>query len=188
MRPTIAAAVATFALLTLTGCSHTDDPPASADPAPTVARTSTSPHPGPTEPTMPPAAQQQTKAGAIAFAKYYWTVVDYAQKSGDTSRLKTLATPRCRACAAGTRWLDRIFSRNGSVIGGERSVIRSWVPMSPQAGASDYLVVLRLRTTRQTISHAGALNKHYAGGTELVNMSVRHYGTDWKVDSWDLQQ
>ncbi|GAB3858848.1 hypothetical protein GCM10028801_19350 [Nocardioides maradonensis] len=165
------------ALLSLAGCGQEADPPAQADPTPSVSPTKVAPTP----PVMPDAATRQTKAGAIAFAKYYWQVVDYAQRSGDTAALSPLQTLTCVACDAGREWIDRIVRRHGTISGGQHRITAIEAHGSARAGI---VVFLRQSTSPQRVSGAGDLNKRYSGGRQHLVMNLS-WGTGWQVASWD---
>jgi hypothetical protein len=50
-------------------------------------------------PVLPAEAREQTAAGAIAFVRHYFAVVDYAYATGDTAPLAAISDPGCMACA-----------------------------------------------------------------------------------------
>ncbi len=70
-------AVGAALVLALAGCGGDPkaDPPPSTTPTPTV---SPSPSATPTVPALPEAAKANTKAGAIAFVKYYVGLINHA--------------------------------------------------------------------------------------------------------------
>lgn len=49
-------------------------------------------------PVMPELAKENSKAGLEAFIGYWYEVGNYADETGDISRLSTLSTPECKAC------------------------------------------------------------------------------------------
>ena len=50
-------------------------------------------------PVQPPEAEAQTAAGAMAFVRHYFAVVDYAYATGDTAPLAAASDPQCAPCA-----------------------------------------------------------------------------------------
>jgi hypothetical protein len=64
---------------------------------------------------LPEAAKAQTKAGAIAFASYWYSVLNYAYQTGDFGPLDAVTGDGCRMCAkvrsgivewnSGGRWI-----------------------------------------------------------------------------------
>ncbi|HJQ07187.1 MAG TPA: DUF6318 family protein [Nocardioides sp.] len=171
------ALLATGAALALSGCGQAADPPAQADPTPSVSPTKAAP----TAPVMPDAATQQTKAGAIAFARYYWRVVDYAQLSRDTDPLSALQTSRCRACDAGRKWIEQIDRRHGTISGGQHRITA--VEAHSDSGTG-FIVFLRQSTSPQRVSGAGDLNNRYSGGRQHLVMNLS-WASGWRVASWD---
>src|SRR5689334_1786838 len=106
--------LALLTLTTLTACTGntgTADPP----PATPTTTTTTTPTPTPTQPVapvMPQAAKAHTKAGAKAFVRYFWQVVNYAQATGDTAAVADLADSKsCSQCNAGIKGIDDVYSR-----------------------------------------------------------------------------
>ena len=112
-------------LLTLAACSGSADPsaPPPAPPPSSPTATSTAPTPSssptPTLPAMPEAAKAHTKAGAKAFVKYFWDVVNYAQATGDTAAITPTILPGCHACEAGVASIRRVYDAGGRMRGGD---------------------------------------------------------------------
>jgi hypothetical protein len=92
------------------------DPSPSTSSAPTVSPT---PTPTPTPPVLPDAAKADTKAGAIAFVKYYVELVNSAQASGQTTALELVESSGCASCSNVRRGLDEIYSNGGHIEGGD---------------------------------------------------------------------
>jgi len=74
-------------VLLVAGCGGDPkaDPSPSTSPAPSISST-----PTPSPPTLPDAAKANTKAGAIAFVKYYVELVNHAQATGDVGKLQSV--------------------------------------------------------------------------------------------------
>jgi hypothetical protein len=101
-------------LLALTACGG--DP--KADPSPTPSAPVTTPvSTTPAAPVMPEAAKANTKAGAIAFVRYYVAVQNYASTSGDTTALKSVASPACESCGTIADLIDKTYRRGGHIEG-----------------------------------------------------------------------
>lgn len=191
MKRTFAALATTglLGLLGLSGCGNTDTPAAHADPATSAAPPTrvTPSHTGPTPPALPAVAAKPTRAGAIAFAKYYWKVVDYAQRTGDTRLLRGLQYKTCKACVGGIRWIDRVRRAGGTIRGGTyalQSARAQQAPGSPKSPA--YAVVIKATTTAQQVSGAGRLDHQYPPSQPSITMSLQFMGGKWSVTSWDM--
>lgn len=109
----------TCALVLLSGCqgggspaappseSPTTSPPASSAPAPSSPpATSTAYKPADAKgraqnvpvPVMPALAKENSKAGLEAFIRYWYALGNYANETGDVSKLSTLSTQQCQSC------------------------------------------------------------------------------------------
>lgn len=172
------------ALLALSGCGN-QDPPSPVDP--TTPATSAPTKAAPVEPTMPPAAFKNTKDGAVAFARYYWDVVNYAQKTLDTGLLTSLAADTCKGCKGGTDWIDGILRQGGSIKGGLNRVRKVGVPSPARPGHPDWDLSVVLQTSQQVATRPGRHPERYAAGTNYVSMTVRGQNGTWKVAFLEYQ-
>ena len=138
-----------LALLTLTGCSGSADP----SPPPTTRSTPTSAAPSPTAsptvPVMPEAAKAHTKAGAKAFVRYFWQVVNYAQATGDTAAIRTLSARKCAECDAGMYAIDEVYGAGGSIGGGASTLANLRASVTRLAGL-DYASVEYVNSIART--------------------------------------
>src|SRR4051812_44399939 len=109
-------------VLALAGCGA--DP--KADPSPSPSTTTASPvSTTPAPPVLPEAAKANTKAGAIAFVKYYVELINHAQATGDVGPLAAVEDPGCESCAKGRAYISRIYGGGGHVSGGSWLVSRA---------------------------------------------------------------
>lgn len=138
---------------------------------------------GPTEPVLPDVAKEATKAGAEAFVRYYWDVVNYAQHSGDIQTLRRINFPSCAPCNAGWKWISKIYGRGGRIIGGELTI--NDLEIVPSGGG--WVASVSLTTTRQSVRGAGDLNSNYGTKGSDVVMTVRHSRALWQATSMDVQ-
>ena len=112
----------TLSLLALSGCSNGDAPPgeptsgapSSASPSASVTP-SASPSPKPKLvykpadakgraqnvpiPAMPEAAKKQSKAGLVAFARYWYSTLNFAYETGNFGPLDKVTASTCALCA-----------------------------------------------------------------------------------------
>ncbi|GAA3802317.1 DUF6318 family protein [Nocardioides panacisoli] len=162
--------------------ASTFSPTASTDATPPSSSSTPS---GPVEPRLPAAARTATKAGAEAFVRYYWDVVNYAQLTGDTRLLRGLHMPSCDACASGVSWIDSVYRRNGSITGTNR--LDAARAMHLGGAAPFWIVEMKVHATRQRVSGAGKLNQTYPAGTFDARFVIKPGGQSWKVTSWSEQ-
>ena len=86
---------------------------------------SLSPSASPTPPVMPAAAKEKTKAGAIAFARHFVDVINYAGATGDTSRFEALARADVHEMPSALLTdIDEIYAAGGSMTGADGSSSR----------------------------------------------------------------
>src|SRR5689334_7529083 len=97
----------------LVGCGG--DPEADPSPSPSSpSSSSTTPAPR----VMPEAAKANTKAGAVAFAKYCIALINHAQATGDVEALAAVEDPDCKSCSKVRHSVTRIYGAGGSIAGG----------------------------------------------------------------------
>lgn len=110
MKRTLAAAVIAALALSLTACSEDD-------PEPKIAPSeSTSPSTPATSPTDPPAKEpweKNTRAGAVAFVKHWFTVFSDAMDDGDVAELRAISAANCVTCVNFADRLEAIYANGG---------------------------------------------------------------------------
>jgi hypothetical protein len=172
-------AVLALAGCVLAGCGGSKEP--KSDPTPATVGPS-SPSPSPTAaPTLPDAARANTKAGAIAFVRFYIDAFNHAQATGDTSMLALLEGPACRSCREVRQSIEHTYRAGGHAVGGalsidgqeiHRSVGRQWV------------VDVAGHFSPSTIyASAGATPQHDKGGSTAASFFVR-FNDGWEVVRW----
>ena len=163
-------------LVVLAGCGG--DP--KADPSPTPSETPVSTTPSPPAPTMPAAAAENSKAGAIAFVRYYIELINHAQATGDVEPLAAAESPECRSCASARDVVTRIYTSNGHLEGGDWAArIQS---AAPRPDLDAWTVFAVVRFAPQVVVDKGETT-HLKGGRSLITFVVGH--TDrWKVIRW----
>jgi hypothetical protein len=125
MRATLAVVASVAALLLSASSCSGDDPygtlppttPATSPPLTTPTPTAS---PTPPEPTLPALATQDSPTGAESFARFYMLMLDYANHTGDTRKLRTLGD--CAACRSQADGVERFFRGGGRIEGGEIAV------------------------------------------------------------------
>ena len=175
------------------GLSACDSGADGADPASTFSPTastfdtpSSSAPPGPVEPTLPPAAKSATKAGAEAFVRYYWDVVNYAQRTGNTDRLRQLQAPSCDRCTKGAAWIDDVSRAGGSIVAGMNRVLKARGGRSENR-TGGWFVVAKIHGSHATVTHAGNLNSSYPADTWRALFTLTRVKARWLLSSWELE-
>lgn len=172
--------------LSLAGCSDDPVPKVAPHESPSVVSESPSPT-GPTEPTMPAVAKKHTAAGAEAFVKFYWEMVNYAQASGDLQGLRSLGDENCGACSGGLRFLDRIYEAGGHVRGGKVTVVDVRATKVRGAGQQiAFQVLVSVENTRQVVDLPGTKrDQSYPAAKSSIQFIVDPKPGSWSVGYWD---
>ena len=136
-----AAALVVGLAVVLSGCNSGGSPGPGGTSSPVAAETPTAtatPAPTPTPsavykpadasrpaqnvpvPVLPEVAKAETKEGAEAFTKYWFSVLSYSYETGDTERLSALSRPDCVFCSAlvdniKTAWSDGKWISGGRI-------------------------------------------------------------------------
>lgn len=167
----------------LVGCNDEEDPPEPME-SPTTSRSTSTPSQdtttptAPVEPTLPAAAENETRTGVEAFVRHYWDVVNYATRTGDVERLAELDQPSCEGCSAGIRGLTDVYDRGGRIIGGDYTVTR--IRLSKSANGP-WLAVTHTRVERQRTIGAGDLNRTFPAGEDMWLMALARVNGAWSV-------
>jgi len=96
---------------------------------------------------LPASAQQDSPAGAEAFARFWLTTLDYGYATGDTAVF--LAAGRCAGCVDLADGIEKIYAEGGSIQGGQ-------------------LKVLDTRVDRHVIGKAAAVELYYSRAQRVV--------------------
>jgi uncharacterized protein DUF6318 len=176
----------------LSGCNDADsEPPDSGLPAnseltesPTspdrAHRSPTDPTPsGPPEPRLPTAAKAPGKAGAKAFVAYYIRLLNYAQHTGEASRLRQYGDS-CRGCKAYARLAEKTYQNGGWFRGG------SWTPdprswFVDRSGAGYFVAVTVEAAKGRQLPRKSAEVTRFLADTYRLNFQVESAHSTWQV-------
>jgi hypothetical protein len=138
----------------------------------------------PTPPAMPAAAKANTKAGAIAFVRYYVETLDFAVSTGDVSSLRAAADSGCASCADVEKGLEGIYN-SGATISGGLWTIDHVVDARPNEAIKGWTLTALIRYGKQTIVRKPPETSKSTGeGTHVVSFRVSNRDGDWKVQQW----
>ena len=192
----ITLALNTLALLTLTGCTGATDP-ADPTPPPTPRATTSTPSPTPTPtpssgpatptpPVMPPAAKAHTKAGAKAFVRYFWQVVDFAGTTLDSRPLVRLTADGCLGCTGAVDFVDDM-RRGGATFHGAHTQVSN-IHMAELSLGGHQRAELPFDTTTpdQSADYPGtARDEHYPANTSSTRFYLKPVTDGWRVVLWE---
>ena len=191
MRTRTLAVIGLVAALTLSACSD-DSPEPRFEPESSSAAATTTPSSPTTEaseteavePTLPPEAQEATKAGLEAFVAFYWKVVDYAEVTGDVQLLRTLSVDDCKTCAGGIEAIEDVYERGGRITGGTYELVSMRAFESDETPGA-WIVAASVRVGRQVVRGAGNLNETYPAGTQDLAILAEYDADRWQIASWE---
>ncbi|MFF2676681.1 DUF6318 family protein [Arthrobacter koreensis] len=137
-----AVSLALAGALVLGACSGSDDPDADAAQSPSSPvspSTSSTPSPTPTAtykpasaegpaenvplPEMPEEAKVESKEGLIAFARYWYELVNYGYETGDVEPVKAISGPDCFACQSLYSGMGDVYGTGGWIQGGDIEIL-----------------------------------------------------------------
>ena len=72
---------------------------------------------------MPEEAKVESKEGLIAFARYWYELVNYGYETGDVEPVKAVSGPDCFACQSFYRGMSDVYGTGGWIQGGEIEVL-----------------------------------------------------------------
>ncbi|MDO4258896.1 MAG: DUF6318 family protein [Actinomycetaceae bacterium] len=137
-----------------------------------------------TPPELPEEAKQESAAGAEAYAKYYFALLSYALKTGDTDELKSTYNTDCKSCAQRTANIENQY-KNGGWFHGEGHLIEESYPgiqlNDEERARHRWQVYMRLHTPAYTQYYPdGSLKPTQENRTEVLTE------TCWKGDAWTI--
>lgn len=174
--------VAVLAVLVLAGCADGEEPPkvtSTVTVTPSPSR-SLSPSPSPA-PTLPPEAQQPTRPGAEAFARYFFAVYNYAFWNADPAPLQAISDSGCVYCNSTLDRVRSVRAKRTRVVGGELRVTTAVA--TPGDGADGFLVnLVLLQEEGQTYSPGGDV----LGSSPRVANARMDVAVGWSGNRWLL--
>jgi len=132
---------------------------------------------------MPSVAREHTAAGAKAFVVYYWHVVDYAQKTLDTTLLQSISNKDCLGCNNGIVGLRHDAKRGARIRGGDNTVSNLRVTPHSLGEISFTQALLSVTNTTQTETFPNGKVKHTASATVRLRMLLQPIPAGWSVET-----
>ncbi len=164
-------------VLLLGGCGENPEPKQLPKPSKSSSPSASA---SPTPPVMPAAAKAKTKAGAIAFARYYVSLINRAQATGDTRSLAKAESANCATCKRSRNAIDALYESGSTVHGGDWSIDAISALVNPATGG--WLVELAVSFGPQTVDRPGTEeDQQLKGGRLPVNLQLA-----WREDSWKV--
>ena len=199
------ALVLAAAAVVVAGCTGDPTPPPAGAATPPASSTSTSPTPTtssatsttPTasttstaaiDPNIPPAAKAQTTDGAIAFTKYYYTLINQAWTKPQSGLLTPGSTANCKTCQGFEEDAAR-YVRGGTHYDRTPLEILEVSPYGPPTPGDRQLVAVTAhQVTANVVDSTGKSVESIKEVRGVFVVDVRWHGTAWKINSIKVLQ
>lgn len=168
--------IAGVLLLLLPGCAAAGPGPAAVNrqtPAGEVVAPSSSANAdyragtqaGPAEnvrvPELPDLASAESKSGAVAFGRYWFSVLNYARETGDAAPLRG-ASSACAHCLEIADDLTRLYANGGWLVGGKVTIPAISTTFAKGKDGSYQVAAQVWRQPGTVMSRDGSVEKEYA--------------------------
>lgn len=154
----------------------------SSSPTPTTsAPVSSAATSTPAPPEMPPEARELTAAGAEAFVRYWFHLVNYGYASGDTSLLRSVSAESCQTCASTIETIENQYASGGSFRGGQIS-LPVVVASSPDASNASLVSISLDQEPLQRLNSGGDVMETSDGEADLsLGVLVEGASGTWRM-------
>ena len=133
-------------------------------------------------PVLPDAAKAETKEGLEAFAKYWYSLLNYAFETGDLERLKAVTGTPCAMC-------DKIFpgiekwNAGGRWVVGAKITVQAAQTKFVETGPNEFQVVIQSQQGAGTLHNAdGSVGQTVSESAMLGDIMVAKYdGGSWRT-------
>lgn len=137
--------------------------------------------PGTTGPPLPTAAGERSREGGEAFIRYWFDLLTYAQRSGDTTDLSEATNEGCGDCGTALATIRDAYAEGGSLRGGAYLVRRVATNSLFTLDRPIYEVTLD-RSPRATIDRSGVERGSLPGLTVANCVLILEWASDrWRV-------
>ncbi|WP_155848484.1 DUF6318 family protein [Arthrobacter sp. 35W] len=135
-------------------------------------------------PVKPAIADEFSKEGIEAFAKYWYATLDYAYESGDLGPLGAITGPNCEACAGATKTVTKWFS-DGRWIAGGRFDISATQSKFVETDEGLYQVIIQLKLEEASFYGTDGKLSNTVPASALLGdiIEARHDGHTWKAEN-----
>lgn len=166
----------------------TSDSGASAEPSSTASARPSAPRdssPSPTPPassSRPSAAEEKSKEGAQAFARYYLDVYNSALANGAVDVLAGLGTEGCETCSAFVSRIRKAYDAGGSIQGGRVKVLAS--SASEPLNGLPIAVEMKVSIGKERdLDREGNTTAQFPGEIATIVFLPR-----WERDAWSIDK
>ena len=135
-------------------------------------------------PVLPEVAKTETKEGAEAFTKYWFSVLSYAYETGDTAALSRLSKPECNFCQGLVTDIEAAWAEGKWISGGQ---IEIPVATAKPSGASTQVVLQVLQKELTIHNQDGSPYQEKTAATNAGSVAMVDFaGVGWVVSDLGL--
>ncbi|MBD1538379.1 hypothetical protein HC749_09370 [Arthrobacter sp. S13_S34] len=168
--------------------SATTSPPSTPTPTPTAVykpADASGPAQNVPVPVLPEVAKTETKEGAEAFAKYWFSILSYAYETGDTSALSKFSKPECAFCQGLVDDIEAAWAENKWISGGQ---IEIPVATAKPAAEGSMQVVLQVLQKELIIHNQdGSPYQEKTAATNAGSVAIMKFADEgWVVNELGL--
>jgi hypothetical protein len=175
------------ALLLMGGCNGGEAAPApteSVSKAPPSSSASTAP----AQSSIPPEARQMTRAGASAFAVYFFEEFSRAMQTGDVAAWRSVFLPSCTTCTRFANDIERVYRSGFTYRTQGWRVTNLDITDSRRAGRDHRLIMAVVQTRRDMLDEAQQVVRTSPREQNTLGIEVTWRNEHWTtVDFVDLE-
>lgn len=161
--------------------SATPTPTASYKPADASGRAQNVP-----VPLLPEAAKAETKEGLEAFARYWYSLLNYAYETGDLSLVKAISSQTCALCGKVFPGIEK-WNAEGRWIIGSTITVHAVQSTFVRTDAGDYQVAIQSQQTSGSLRNPDGTEAQTVTESDMLGdiLVARHENGSWTVKNVD---
>lgn len=168
--------------------SATTSPPSTPPPTPTAVykpADASGPAQNVPVPVLPEVAKTETKEGAEAFAKYWFSILSYAYETGDTSALSKSSKPECAFCQGLVDDIEAAWAENKWISGGQIEI--PVATAKPTAEGSTQVILQVLQKELIIHNQDGSPYQEKTAATNAGSVAIMKFADEgWVVNELGL--
>ncbi|MBG0741853.1 hypothetical protein IV500_21120 [Paeniglutamicibacter antarcticus] len=134
-------------------------------------------------PVKPPLADEFSKAGIEAFARYWYDTLSYAYETADFAPLEAISDPGCATCSKVKERTTKWYDGGQWTAGGRMSVVDAGSPFAATPTGS-YQVIVAVKQDKISYYRAdGTLTDSHAASDSIADILVASY----KQNRWTAE-
>ena len=170
-----------FSAMSTPDATPTPTPAASYKPADASGRAQNVP-----VPVLPEVAKAETKEGLEAFARYWYSLLNYSYETGDLSLITAISSPSCALCAKVFPGIEKWNADGRWIVGGTVTVHAVQSPFV-RTSDGDFQVVVQSQQKAGLLKNADGTDGQTVTESAMLGdlMVVRYEKGTWAVQNVD---